>query len=122
MTELVSSAGWFVSVKGAAIMMFDGKTSSVGQTTPHARVNPKLETTFPGGAYGWSVWDRLSDRLHSWFERYVAAEHKCVPPDDQRSWYAVASADPESFDPHVYACPECGQHWATVAAGKTSAA
>ena len=66
-----------------------------------------------GRAGARSLGATLAAKLRALIDRYVAAEHTCLPPQNRLSWSAVASWQPPSPRQHVYACIECGQHWMT---------
>lgn len=45
------------------------------------------------------------------FEKFVADEHRCAPPEDGRVWRQIAESCAGQTRNSVYICPECGAHF-----------
>lgn len=53
----------------------------------------------------------------SFFERFIAQVHKCMPPADGSNWFPISVHLAERTESGVYKCPECGCHFASRRTG-----
>jgi hypothetical protein len=75
----------------------------------------QLELFEPSPTPGQAISDAgrgLIASVASWFERTIAAEHFCDPPEDLGRFWAIERAGhvPAAHDKH-YCCPECRERW-----------